>query len=310
MKRKGLYFTTSLLAAFIVLFSCKTTHEVKDIETKTSQQKNDIEHGKKIVSIACGPCHLDQSTNTFSGSHLIDAPPVLGQLYASSLTKNAENEVNKYTDGQLKYLLRTGIKKDGKMAPFMQKPNMSDEDLNAIITFLRSDDPMVQANDVHNPRTKYSAIGNMVIGSQKPLKYPETTIFSPNKNDKVAYGKYLIDIIGCYDCHSANIMKTDKLNPEKSKGYMGGGTKMLSADGSKIVTSNLTFHETGLANYTVQDFGRAVRQGINKENKVLRYPMRMFTDLNDDDIEAIYTYLKTVPPINNPDKNPKSKKKD
>ena len=52
------------------------------------------------------------------------------------------------TDSELIYLLRTGIKKDGKYAPpYMAKlPNMADEDIDAIISFLRSDDPMMKAD--------------------------------------------------------------------------------------------------------------------------------------------------------------------
>ncbi|MGZ5304493.1 MAG: c-type cytochrome, partial [Bacteroidia bacterium] len=146
MKTKSaLGIMATALAAFIFLDSCKTTHPVKDVSTShVNASPARHEKGKKIANISCAPCHLDNASNTLAGAQMLDLPPLLGKVYASSLTKHPDNEITKYTDGQLRYLLRTGIKKDGKMAAFMQKPNMSDEDMDALIAFLRSDDPMLQ----------------------------------------------------------------------------------------------------------------------------------------------------------------------
>lgn len=315
---KKLIFPVIIIAlAYTVLQSCKRTHEVQNIATeKTHANQAMLNRGRYMATLMCGQCHFDQSTGKFSGAQMMDVPKVLGFVYAANITNDPVHGIANYTDGELLYLLRTGIKKNGKVAPFMQRPNLADEDLNAIIAYLRSNDPAVQpaALTSGQPKNKYSFIGKMAIEGSKPLPYTAQKVAMPNMNDKVARGRYMIDNIGCYDCHSANIMKVNKVQPEASKGYLGGGTKMRSMDGSSVYTSNITFDaETGIGNWTEADFAKAVRQGIAKNNQILRYPMRMYSELSDEDVSAMYEYLKTVPAIKNKVKGSgpdKSKKKD
>jgi hypothetical protein len=80
---------------------------------------------------------------------------------------------------------------------------------------------------------------------------------------------------------------------------MGGGFRMRDAASNIVRTPNLTFHSTGLSDWTLEEFKRALTQGINKENKIVRYPMPVFPELTDEEIVAMYLYLKSVPPIKN-----------
>ena len=70
-------------------------------------------------------------------------------------------------------------------------------------------------------------------------------------------------------------------------------------EGERIVSSNLTFHETGLKDWSEEKFIRAVKHGIVEGEDALRYPMTPFTKLTDYEASAIYAYLKSVPPIDN-----------
>jgi hypothetical protein len=127
-----------------------------------------------------------------------------------------------------------------------------------------------------------------------------TGIVAPDKNDKVAYGRYLVDNIGCYHCHSKTVQKIDFLNPENTKGYMAGGQATQDASGAKLYSSNLTpDKETGIGNYSLEEFRQAVRGGIGKGNRILRYPMKMYTDMSDNQVDAIYAYLMTLKPVHN-----------
>lgn len=66
-----------------------------------------------------------------------------GKIYSQNITQDSTYGIGNWTDAELLYLLRTGIKKDGQyIPPYMAKLTVtSDQDINAIISFLRSDDP-------------------------------------------------------------------------------------------------------------------------------------------------------------------------
>ena len=76
----------------------------------------------------------------------MDEAPQFGAIYSKNITAHPEFGIGSWTDGQLAYLLRTGIKPDGSFLPIMARlPHMSDEDVASIIAFLRSDHVWVAA---------------------------------------------------------------------------------------------------------------------------------------------------------------------
>lgn len=257
-------------------------------------------HGKHLTRLMCAPCHYDPATKKLTGMQMTDVPKIVGKVYASNITRHKEHGIGNYTEGQLAYLIRTGISRNGKLMPYMQRPNLSDNDLKAIIAFLRSDDELVRASEVKSPRTKYTPMGKMGLSRfNPPLPYPINEIAGPDKADKTRYGKYLIDNLGCYDCHSASFTGLNKTEPEKSKGYMGGGNKLKDKSGKTVLSSNLTPHETGIGSWSEQDLFRAMRDRISKDNSIISFPMPAYPELNDEEISAIYAYLKSIPAIDN-----------
>ena len=71
--------------------------------------------------------------------------------------------------------------------------------------------------------------------------------------------------------------------------------------GGKIVyTANLTpDRETGIGGWSEQQFRRALKEGIGPDNQPLRYPMLPYRLLSDDEVGAIFAYLRTIPAIKN-----------
>lgn len=260
--------------------------------------------GQKFVTLLCADCHADPSTGRLTGKPMLDLPPAFGFVASKNITKHPERGIGRWSDGQLAYFLRTGVGPDGTYAPpWMPKlAGLSDEDLASIIAFLRSDDPRVAPSDAVPPVSRPSLLSKALTNTvMKPLPYPRAPIEAPPRTDRVAWGRYLSVAYDCFTCHSGDLARVDPLVPEKSFGYFGGGAVMRSGDGRDIRTANLTADEaTGIGGWTEDQFVRAVKAGFRPDGQVLRAPMAPRPELEDDEVRAIYTYLRTVPRIANP----------
>lgn len=262
-----------------------------------------VARGEAIAQIQCMSCHADKD-NRVTGKHLSEVPDLFGKIYSKNITQDKEKGIGNWTDGEIVYFLRTGIRRDGSYAPVMpQYPNMADEDLNSVVAWLRSDRFPVQASKKEPQESELSLVSKLLGHTlMKPLPYTGVLVAFPDSNDAVALGKYTADAIGdCYACHSGDMIDQDKVDPTKSKGYYGGGIEMVGEKGKKIITANLTFDdETGIAKtYTKEQFIRAVRMGVRPDGSILKYPMEPKLSLSDREVGAIYEYLKTVPKIKN-----------
>lgn len=264
------------------------------------------EHGKNLAMNMCGPCHYDASAGRFSGKEMKDIPGFLGKIYASNLTHSARFGVaDQYSDMQLINLLKTGTAKDGRYIPWMLRPNLADTDMSALLAYLRSNDSALIAVDKSAGVTKPTRAGKAAIKlSGKPLPF-KRGIKPPPQNDSIAYGRYLVDNLACYHCHSKNITALDYLEPEKTKGYLHGGMKMKTADGKKVTAPNITANtKAGIGWLSRQQFRKAVQQGIMPGGKILKEPMPRYKHLSDKQTDAIYAYLFSLP-----QEKTKSKKK-
>ncbi|MEZ0608998.1 cytochrome c [Fibrella sp. WM1] len=262
-----------------------------------------VARGEAIASIQCMSCHANQE-NRLTGKYMAEVPALFGKIYSRNITQDKVHGIGNWSDGELLYFLRTGIRRDGSYAPVMpQYPNLADEDLMSIVAWLRSDRFPVQATAQEPQPSQLSFVTTLLTHTlMKPLPYPQTIIARPDTNDLVALGKYTADAFGdCYACHSADLIDQDKVTPAKTKGYYGGGIEMVGEGGQKVVTANLTFDEkTGIGKkYNKEQFIRAVRNGVRPDGSILRYPMEPKMGLSEHEVGAIYEYLKTVPKIHN-----------
>ncbi|TNF49068.1 MAG: cytochrome c [Bacteroidetes bacterium] len=272
-----------------------------DFQHKTSPEI--VLRGQKLATMLCAGCHLNNDTGVLSGKRMLDAPPEFGIVNSANITSDDQYGIGKYTDGELKYLLRTGIKKNGQYSPpYMAKvPHMADEDINAIIAFLRSEDRMVQPTKEPTKPCEPSFLTKFLCFVEfEPLPLPKKIIPMPDTTNEVELGKYLAHNLDCFTCHSADFTKLNILEPEKSAGYFGGGNKPLNMEGKVMVTPNLTFDKaTGIGSWSKEKFVQAVRSGIVEGQPALRYPMNPYPMLTDYEAGAIYEFLKTVPKIKN-----------
>ncbi len=160
-----------------------------------------------------------------------------------------------------------------------------------------------------------TAVGTLGAQGQQQAAQPSAAV--------IARGKYLVTVQDCNGCHTPF---TDKGEPDMTKSLSGhpqslpaitAGPKLPAGWGTAInatntawagpwgvsFTSNITSDRaTGIGAWTEQQFINAIRQGKKSGNgRAMLPPMpwRMYGQLTDDDLKAIFAYLKTVPAIQN-----------
>ncbi len=296
MKKLKLTAVIAVLTTVIVVISCKTHFETTKSSFKATNSPEALQRGHVLVYSICAGCHLNHSDNKFIGNQILDVPGIAGKVYSANLTHSKTHGLTeRYSDAELMYLIKTGVARDGRFLAYMLRPNMADNDINDIIVFLRSDDPGLAATDTTVGLTHFTEAGKIYMDQHaNPLPY-KTGVARPAANDSTATGRYLVDNLGCFHCHSKSLTALNLQDPEKTKGYLAGGTKLKGEKGAEIVAPNITPDKnTGIGNYTRRQFLEALKNG-KAPDRELHPPMPRFKLLSDAEINDIYAYLQTVP---------------
>ena len=299
----GIIVLLVLCGAAFIHFRGIPKYNVEKIDFKVVSSPESIARGKKLALTLCAGCHKNPQTGKLTGTQMMDAPAEFGVIRSQNITQDKKYGIGEWTDAELVYLLRTGIKRDGQyIPPYMAKlPHMADEDINAIISFLRSDDPLMLPDPTPDTPSNPSFLTKLLCQiAFTPMPYPKEKIPMPDSTNKVELGKYLAFNLDCFSCHSADFKTNDYTNPDKSVGFFGGGNKTLNTKGQVIATSNLTPDpNTGIGKWTEEKYVKAVKTGMIEGEKALRYPMQPYVYLTDYEVSSIYAYLKTIPAIPN-----------
>lgn len=303
LKFLGVIVALILVAVLFIHFRGIPSYEVVPIDHEVVTTPAQIKKGKKFVLTLCASCHMNQETGKLTGKQMLDIPTEFGSIFTPNITQDNEYGIGTWTDADLIRLLRTGIKKDGQYAPpYMAKlPQMADQDLDAIVSFLKSDDPLMQADATPDKPCEPAFLVKLLSQfAFKPLPLPTTEIPLPDTLDVVGYGKYLAHNFDCYSCHSADFKSINSMEPTLSGGYFGGGNPILNEQGEVIPSPNLTpDKETGIGNWSKESFVKAVKYGEVEGQPALQYPMAPYSLLTDYEVGCIYDYLQTIPAISN-----------
>jgi mono/diheme cytochrome c family protein len=290
-----------------IQFSPIPHYPVPQIAFTADRTPERVARGGRLVRSTCAMCHADPTTGTLTGRVMAEQDSAVGPTYVKNITGHPVKGIGAWSDAEIAYLIRTGIRRDGQMTPpWMPKlPVLSDEDLKDVIAFLRSDDPIVKAADVDDRESEPTFLTRFLYRvAFKPYPWPEEPVVAPPPSDKLAHGRYLVNArLVCHACHAPDFSKVNDLVPEKTPGYLGGGNPMHDLSGHRVYSANITPDpETGIGNWTEEQFRRTLRVGLRPDNTPLRYPMPLMPELSDDEVSALYAYLRTVPPLRNPRK--------
>jgi len=259
----------------------------------------------------CIACHSDFHADRFAlplkagtegqgGFEFDKKLGVPGVVQAQNITQDRETGLGAWTDGEILRAIREGVNRKGEalfpMMPYEYFHSMSDEDARSIVVYLRTIKPV--PHTVAKRQLDFP-VNLLVKFSPKPVTGP---VFSPDPKDTLAYGKYLVTIGTCRDCHTPH---DDKGRAIEGMEFSGGWE--LPGPWGRVVSANIT-PETD--NY----MGQASREefigrfksleSLNDENAPLAPPGRntvmawpRYAGMTREDLGAIYDYLKTVKPI-------------
>jgi hypothetical protein len=173
-------------------------------------------------------------------------------------------------------------------------PLLSEQDLSALILFLKSNDPIVRPVKNEIPVPKYSFFAKLYIKYfHKPEKLPTSLVLHPDTSNLFDLGKYLVNAkYSCFDCHSKNSITNNYSFPEQSLGYLKGGNRHANEKREIIYTPGIILNDnykSGL--YTVGEFHNLLTRGVKRNGDPVLDPMFPYPFLNETETKAIYTYL-------------------
>ena len=221
-----------------------------------------------------------------------------GTLYAKNITPAALGE---WTDGEIIRALRDGVSRDGTalfpLMPYFNFRRLSEFDIHAIVAYTRTLAP----RDSEVPPRDLAFPMNLIVRLMPGPAglYPST----PDASNTVAYGEYLVTAASCGDCHSP---MDDRGRPLPGR-ELSGGNPFPTGDGWVAHTANITpDSETGIGTWTRERFVSNVRQRaaaagspLSEIARLTPMPWIAFAGMTDEDLGAVYDYLRTVPPVRN-----------
>jgi mono/diheme cytochrome c family protein len=242
-----------------------------------------IERGRHLVTAryGCAACH---GRNLAGGVMLDDA--AIGSLRGPNLTSGNGSRTAGYTMADWDRIVRHGVKPDGTPAlmPSDDFFRMSDAELSDIVAYVGSLPPVdsVVSPPKLGPVGKVLvALGKFPISAEHQPAAPHPSSPPPTA-DSAAFGAHLVAT--CLACHGQNL----------------AGGPMAFGPPDWPAAANLTPHETGLRDWSYEEFDKALTEGVSKDGRKLRTPMADVVQgtkaMDVTERKAIWTYLKSVAP--------------
>ncbi len=299
-----------LLGLGLVRFTYPNVSPAEELSIEYTPDR--IERGAYLANhvTVCMDCHSSRDFSLFSGpptpgtigkggdkfDHGMGFP---GTFFAKNITPHG---ISGYSDGELYRVITTGVTQDGSplfpVMPYSFYGKMDPEDIYDIIAYVRS----LPAVASEIPESQADFPVNLIL---RTIPVDATPTAKPSPTDQVAYGAYLINAASCVECHTP-------IDPQgtivREKSY-SGGRNFPFPDGSMVTSSNLTQDaSTGIGSWTEEMFVARFKQYDTPGNQASKVapgdfntimPWVMYAGMKEEDLKAIYAYLKTVEAIPN-----------
>jgi mono/diheme cytochrome c family protein len=302
----GFVILGTLIMLFIVYTFLPSVGTKKEISINVDSAM--IDRGQYLVENVtnCFHCHSENNEQVFSSPVIESRKGAGGRLfgkdqgfpgsfYAANLTPHFLSD---WTDSDLYHTITTGVSKDGRplfpMMPYKDYGKMTEYDVKSIIAYLRTIPSINKEVPKSEPSFPMSLIMRMIPSEAEPMENPKT---------EIEKGKYLAYIAGCRTCHTPSV----KGRPQYDLEFSGGMQFILPTQDtvrSPNITSDLN---TGIGRWTEEMFVNRFKSykdlnnlpSIKKGSYNTEMPWAAYANMRDEDLRAIYKYLKTVKPQTN-----------
>lgn len=260
--------------------------------------------GQYIFAVAGGcACHTDPKGTPHAGGRAFPIP--FGTVYTTNITQDKGTGLGSWTDRQIHDAMVNGIRADGSrilpVMPYEAYSGMAQEDLKALIAYLRTLKPIKQAT----PEIKSWAPFSRSLGVPVWLKVFGRFSVPPAQAPKsgIERGRYLVDHVSlCGDCHTPR----NSIGVPNRSLYLAGAGKEVGPLGEAV--PNITPDtETGIGQWKREDIAELLLTGTKPDfdnvqglmAEVIEGTPRGYKDMRREDALAIADYLKSIPAIKN-----------
>jgi len=260
-----------------------TTYQIPEERIVIPTDRASIERGRHLATTIgqCVDCHGDN----LAGRVFLDSPGV-ARLSSANLTSGSGGVGATFTDADWVRALRHGVGPNGKPLLIMPAQNftaLSAEDLGALIAYVKSVPPVdhvPEPSDVQILGRALFLAGQINALSAEEIDHRAAVPAAPAMGAAAEYGRYLVRVGGCADCHG----------PHLAGGPIPGTPPDIPP------AANIT-PGGEISAWSDAEFIETMRTGVNPSNHALNtfMPWKFIGRLSDDELRAIYLYLKTVP---------------
>ena len=252
-----------------------------------------VARGKYLMEaiVGCDDCHTipgpPGAALKYAGGFVFDLPGM--KAVSPNITQDPETGIGKWTDAQIVAAIRDGRRPDntviGPPMPIGMYNRMSDDDVNALVAYLRTIPPIKHK----------TAKSSYKIPLQAPP--PARDVAAPPRSDKVAYGGYVAGPLAhCMECH------TPMERGQRDYAHMAGagGFPFEQPGGGVIKAPNITPDpETGIGKWTDDQIKKVITTGIHITGRKMGVPMPYdhFAKMTAEDLDAVVVYLRSLKPI-------------
>ena len=279
-----------LAAVVMYIIGSARLDKTYDIQVQTIAVPTDeaaIARGRHLANTVTGclVCHGEDL-----GGQVLEDDPMIFTFAPSNLTAGRGGVGVAYSDSDYVRAIRHGVNPAGRGLLIMHSDiyhNLSDQDLGAIIAFVKSAPPV----DNEDAKTRIAPLGRifgalgmfdteaMPLIPAEVIDHDASFSPAPAQGPTAEYGQYLMSISLCGMCHGSDLNGAPPLEPGMPP---GPNIAVLAAPGG----------------WSQAQFANVVRTGVTPSGRTLDpefMPWDVFANMTDEELTALWLYLQTLP---------------